>query len=385
MPILYNLGCKLNQYEGICLLEKFSNQKNIVIVNTCCVTREAEIKSKKRLRAAIRKFPGYKIVATGCACQLKSESFSQADEIIDNIQRNEIIRGIFPNPQRARYFLKIEDGCNEPCSFCVVPKLRKRIESKPFSVIKEEIAWARYLGFNEIVLVGANIGLYGIDISSSLIELLRTLANLPDLPRIRLSSIEPRFVNAELIGCLKDLPFCRHFHIPIQSGDDRVLAIMRRGYNHRHLIEIFDLIAANFKGFALSGDVIVGFPNEDNDAFNNTLKLIKENPFTHLHIFPYSLRQVTEAYTLGDPVSILEKKKRLWLLKELIKEKNFEFRRGMLGKVYGAIVEKKNGNTIGLTDNYVRVRISETRQERELVSLRIVKVEKELTQGEVVR
>ncbi len=131
MAVIYNLGCKLNQYEGHCLLEKFSNDNKIIIVNTCCVTKEAEAKSIKKFHSAIRKYPGCKIIATGCACVIRNEVFSSADEIIDIERRNEIIKDIFPQPQRARYFLKIEDGCNEPCTFCVVSKLRKKIESKP--------------------------------------------------------------------------------------------------------------------------------------------------------------------------------------------------------------------------------------------------------------
>ncbi len=384
LAILYNLGCKLNQYEGNCLLEKFSNQIDLVIVNTCCVTKEAEIKSQKRLRSAVRRFPGYKILATGCACQLCRESFSPASEIIDTIRRSEIIKGIFPRPQKARYFLKIEDGCNESCTFCVVSKIRKNIESKPFSVIKEEIAWARSLGFNEIVLVGANIGLYGADINSSLIGMLKMLGRIPDLPRIRLSSIEPRFVSSELIKCLKDLPFCRHFHIPIQSGDNKILTLMGRGYTREDLIGIFETIASNFSDFALSGDVIVGFPHEGDEEFNNTFKLIEENPFTNLHIFPYSPRAITEAYSMGDPVPHLKKKERLWELKRLINEKNYEFRKRMLSRSYEVVIEKKKETVFGLTDNYVRIRIDKPCRERELILVKVTAVEKESTRGVIV-
>ncbi len=383
MAILFNVGCKLNQYEGYCLSEKYHKDDDVVIVNTCCVTHEAEVKSLKKFRQAQRDFSDKKIIITGCLVQFKPELFAGYEKI-DNEERNKIIEGIYPAPKKSRYFLKIEDGCNQPCTFCVVSKLRKKIISKSIDLIKKEIEWAKSLGFNEIVLVGANIGLYGMDIGASLMELFKGLANSPNLPRLRLSSLEPNFINRELLSCLKDLPVCRHFHIPIQSGDDRILSLMGRQYDSNHLKNIFELLTKNFSDVAIGADVIVGFPGEKEIEFKNTYDLITNSPITHLHIFTYSPRNITKAYEFGDPVNLAEKKKRFWMLKKFIIEKNYKFRQTLMGKKIGVIIEKKRGTIKGLTDNYIRVNISQTCMERELKTVEITDVTETETFGIIV-
>ncbi|MGQ9464200.1 MAG: MiaB/RimO family radical SAM methylthiotransferase [bacterium] len=375
MAILCNIGCKLNQYEGYCLYEKFRAECDVVIVNTCCVTYEAEIKSLKKLRQAKRLFPSHKIIVTGCLTQLRPEIFNEYS-IINLEERNNITKETFPLPAKSRYFLKIEDGCNQSCTFCVVSRLRKNIQSKPLEKVKQEIIWAYDNKFKEIVLVGANIGLYGMDIDTSLIELFKAIAKMQNLPRIRLSSLEPKFLNLELIAALKDLPFCRHFHIPVQSGDDKILQLMGRSYNKQDLHNIFELITRNFSDVAIGADIIVGFPGEAESEFNNTFELIKSSPLTHLHIFPYSPRPITPIYKVGDSVSLREKKKRLWALKELIAEKNYQFRSSMVEKTLAVIIEKKNGLTKGLTDNYLRVNIDKPCPERNLINVKITRVTK---------
>jgi threonylcarbamoyladenosine tRNA methylthiotransferase MtaB len=381
LAILYNIGCKLNQYEGHCLSEKFAN--DTVIVNTCCVTHEAEIKSIKKLHQAKKNFSDKKIIVTGCLSKLKPELFNDFD-IISLDERNNIIKEIFPAPQKSRYFLKIEDGCNQSCTFCVVSQLRKNIVSKPIERVKQEIDWAKSLGFNEIVLVGANIGLYGLDIDSSLVLLLTQISKVPNLPRIRLSSLEPNFIDIELISALKGLPLCRHFHIPIQSGDDRILSLMGRRYDSNYLNNIFELITKNFSDVAIGADVIVGFPEEKETEFKNTNTLIQNSPLTHLHIFTYSPRPITLAYKLGDQVAVDEKKKRLRILKEIIVEKNYKFRMSLIDKTLGVIIEQKDSEIEGLTDNYIRVDIQQPCKERELRNLRITKVTRTETFGSIV-
>ncbi len=384
MAIVFNVGCKLNQYEGYCVFEKYCQDDNIVIVNTCCVTHEAEVKSLKKFRQAKRDFPDKKIIVTGCLVQLKPELFLGCD-VIDNEERNRIIADIFPAPKKSRYFLKIEDGCNQPCTFCVVSKIRKKIISKPVEIIKKEIEWAKSLNFNEIVLVGANIGLYGLDMGTSLVELFRELAKMREIPRIRLSSLEPNFINGDLISGLKDLPICRHFHIPIQGGDNKILSLMGRQYNSEYLKNIFELITKNFSDVAIGADVIVGFPEEKEIEFKNTYDLIKDSPITHLHIFTYSPRHITEAYKLGDPVSIAEKKKRFWVLKKLINEKNYKFRQGLIDKKIDVVIEKKRDVIKGLTDNYIRVNIDQPCNERELRTIKIIKVTETETAGIIIQ
>ena len=303
-----------------------------------------------------------------------------ADQVIDNVQRNELIKGVFPRPEKSRYFLKIQDGCNETCSYCIVAKLREKVESKPIKDIIEEIEWAVSWGYQEVVLVGANIGLYGSDVGQELIDLLKALSKISDLPRLRLSSLEPKFVSEDLIRCLKDLPFCRHFHLPIQSADNRILIAMKRHYDIVYLNKAASLITRNFNDVALGADIIVGFPGEMENEFENTYKFIERQPFTHLHIFPYSPRPLTSAYILGDPVDRKTKRQRLWRLKDLIKNKNHEFRRRLLGKSFGVIVEKGGHEKQGLTDNYIRVYINGECDDT-LVSVRISRVTIDKTFG----
>lgn len=384
MQKIFNLGCKLNQYEGFCLLKKFADIEDLVIVNTCCVTKEAEIKSLRKFRSALKRYPNNKVIATGCACRFSPEKFAAAHRVIDNVQRNYLIKDILPEPKKSRFFLKIEDGCNDNCTYCIVSKVRHKIESKTIDEINREIHWAISLGYKEIVLVGANIGLYGVDIGLRLIDLLKSLSTVSYLPRIRLSSIEPKFLDSELIKSLKDLPLCRHFHIPIQSADNSILSRMKRGYDVSHLEKIIDLININFDNVAIGGDVIVGFPGEGEDEFSNTYKFIESTFFTHLHIFPYSPRFGTEAYSLGDPILREEKKRRLWRLKKLVQRKNYQFRKNLLNKTFNIIVEKNDGFVSGLTDNYIRVVVDRNCGEDKLLKVKITDVTEDTTFGDVI-
>ncbi len=382
MAFLYNIGCKLNQYEGYCLNEKY-RAENVVIVNTCCVTHEAEIKSLKRFRQAKRLFPEHRIIVTGCLAQHCPELFAGAI-VTDIATRNDLIEDILPSPNKSRYFLKIEDGCNQTCTFCVVSHLRTKIMSKPIEKIKQEIVWATSQNFREIVLVGANIGLYGLDINTSLVKLCQSLSEMHSLPRIRFSSLEPQFVKTELIMALKSIPLCRHFHIPVQSGDDMILSKMGRKYAREQIFEIFDLITKNFNDVAIGADIIVGFPGETDNEFENTLKLVSSSPLTHLHIFTYSPRQITPAYKLGDTVPPGKKKERLWTLKKLIAHKNYEFRNTLVNKTLEVIIEKKKNTMRGLTDNYIRISLDGECQERELNKIRITHTTEKETFGTLI-
>jgi threonylcarbamoyladenosine tRNA methylthiotransferase MtaB len=385
LPILYNLGCKVNQYEGHALRAALAPGDDLVIVNTCCVTHEAVIKSLRRLRHIRKKYPDRKVVATGCACLLHPEKFSAADRVITLADRDELIRRVYPNPSKSRYFLKIQDGCSEPCTYCIVPRVRPKLASKTIPEIKTEVDWARSQGFSEIVLVGANIGLYGAEQGMSLPVLINALAEAAGpRPRIRLSSIEPKFLTPELIAALTRLPVCRHFHVPIQSADDRILLTMGRGTTQADLARIMGQAAAAFPGAAFGADLIVGFPGEDEAAFQRTFDFIQDQPFTHLHVFPYSPRPGTAAESLGDPVPKPEKKNRLWRLKKMIQEKNLYFRRLMLGQVFDAIVEHDTTGAISaLTDNYIRVRIEGTSPPGARIKVRINSAEPQCTTGRI--
>jgi threonylcarbamoyladenosine tRNA methylthiotransferase MtaB len=229
--------------------------------------------------------------------------------------------------------------------------------------------------------VGANIGLYGRDTGSTLEALLLHLGRMPDRPRIRLSSIEPLFVTPELLSAVKAIDGCRHFHIPIQSADSAVLAQMNRGYDAGYLKRMIDLISATFEDVAIGADLIVGFPAESEAEFVETFNFVKDNPLTHLHVFPYSPRPQTEAYDLGDPVPKTDKKDRLWRLKKLINEKNHDFRRNMIGKKFRVVIEHKDGACMGLTDNYIKADIDEPCAANSLVEIVVDRVTEDTTHG----
>jgi threonylcarbamoyladenosine tRNA methylthiotransferase MtaB len=386
LPILYNLGCKVNQYEGHALRAAIIPGDDLVIVNTCCVTHEAVIKSLRRLRHVRKKYPDHKVIATGCACLLYPEKFSDADRVITLAERDELIRRVYPSPSKSRYFLKIQDGCSESCTYCIVPRVRPKLASKTIPEIRTEIGWARSQGFGEVVLVGANIGLYGAERGMTLPGLINALAEIGPEPRIRLSSIEPKFLTPELIAAISRLPACRHFHIPIQSADDRILRVMGREKTRAELSQLLGLAAAAFPGAAFGADLIVGFPGEDEAAFQRTFDFIKDQPFTHLHVFPYSPRPGTAAEPFGDPVTKPEKKNRLWRLKKMIQEKNLCFRRRWLGQVLDAIVEHDTTGAISaLTDNYIRVWIKGFFPFGARIKVRITAAEPQFTMGRALR
>jgi threonylcarbamoyladenosine tRNA methylthiotransferase MtaB len=253
--------------------------------------------------------------------------------------------------------------------------------SKPIEIVIDEACWARHCGYHEVVLVGANIGLYGSDIGMRLHDLLKALSGVRDLPRIRLSSIEPKFIDAAFVDCLRNVPFCRHFHIPLQSADNTVLDRMDRGYTAEHLQNCIDIIQASFTDCALGADIIVGFPGEGEKEFQSTYSFIEKNPFTHLHVFPYSVRPGTVASAFGDDVSRQEKRRRLWLLKELIEQKNYAFRKRLCGKTLRIIAERQKGRVSGVTDNYIRVDIDSNCAERALCTVMINRVTRDKTYG----
>lgn len=385
MCTLFNLGCKLNQYEGYCLQKVLTNEAPVVIVNTCCVTAQAEQKSRKKFHRVLKHYPDKKVVVTGCACILHPEDYVQAHRIIDPVERTHLIANIFPKPPRSRYFLKIQDGCTEPCTYCIVSIIRNHLFSRPIADIIDEIRWAHKHAYKEVVMVGANIGLYGADTGTSLSQLLSELKTIHDLPRIRLSSIEPRFITRSMIDIMKDLPLCRHFHIPIQSGDDEVLSEMGRAYRNRELRERIHLLANVFPDCAIGCDIIVGFPGEGDDNFQNTGKLIDDLPITHVHVFPYSPRPQTRAFRLGDPISLQMKKARLWDLKRRVVKKNLQFRQRLIGHDLEVIIVQSAPVCIGLSDNYIQLELDRSLDQGKLAKARVVKVESSRTYGTVIR
>ncbi|HID32036.1 MAG TPA: radical SAM protein [bacterium (Candidatus Stahlbacteria)] len=381
---LVNLGCKVNRYDGECLVRFYydwgykldSQNPDLIIINTCVVTKTAEAKSRKMINRMRRRFPDAELLVTGCLVHNNQEINAITLALPD---RQKIIAGRFPLTTRSRYWLKIEDGCDKGCSYCILPQIRGRPFSKPMERIIAEVEHVQVSGFPEIVIVGINIGRF----EPGLPELIYELSKVSDLPRIRISSIEPEYISQDLIRSLHTIPFCRHLHISLQHTDDAVLASMNRT---RFDIEgLLAHLGYEFPGINIGADIIIGYPTETAEIFEEMVKKIERLPLSYLHVFPFSPRPGTEAHSIQDPVPQVEKRKRVKILKDLSDKKRIEYARSFIGQHLDAVVEKKGGMVYGLTDNYLKVRIRITgRCLKEKIELLPVGVKDGEIIGEVV-
>jgi threonylcarbamoyladenosine tRNA methylthiotransferase MtaB len=384
-------GCKINQYEtdqmrqslagGGNAFVPFDSDADVYVINTCSVTSKSDYQCRQAIRAAVRRNPSARVIVTGCYAATRPEEIRAipgVTAVLGNREKERIalhlpVPGGTATPQgspvigeagrRTRRFLKVQDGCDGRCSYCIVPHARGASRSIPRQQVVA--AFERYVdeGAPEVVLSGIHIGKYGNDLAprETLGRLVQDLLDRRQKTRIRLSSIEPREVTEELVAFLgKGL--CRHLHIPLQSGDDDILRLMNRDYTAGFYRELVTSIARQVSGIAIGADVMVGFPGEDERHFLNTLQLVDELPLTHLHVFSYSPRPGTPAASLGGQVSDDIKKTRNELVRSIGIKKNIEFRSSLIGTEVEAVVENKavDGHCIGLTDTYVKVMLRGT-------------------------
>ncbi|MGE5851331.1 MAG: tRNA (N(6)-L-threonylcarbamoyladenosine(37)-C(2))-methylthiotransferase MtaB [Candidatus Methylomirabilota bacterium] len=395
------VGCRLNQFETDTLRGKaqaeayrvvpFDATADVYVINSCTITAEADADSRQLVRQAIQRNPSAVVAVTGCYAQAAPDGVAAipgVDLVLGNGEKADLLAhlcGIRKNggarvlvgdvagrrrmeeygpgidTDRTRAFLKIQDGCNYHCSFCIVPEVRGPNRSQPPEAILGEIRRLHAVGFPEVVLTGIHLGTYGRDLvpATSLADLCRRMAELPEAPRIRLSSLDPHEVKPDLIRLLAGSPrFCRHLHLPLQSGDERVLRRMRRGHTAAQFHELVERLAAEVPGIAVSGDVIVGFPGEDDRAFQRTCELLESVPIAGMHVFSYSRRPGTDAATYPDQVSRGVKAERSRILRTLVARKAQAFRRRFLGETLEVVVLDRGGPDgllEGLSDNYLRV------------------------------
>lgn len=406
MVKVITVGCRLNQAEGDQLSylnskrdselshvlatgqDSGRNSKLIVIVNTCAVTQEAVRTSWKKIRYYInsKRDPEFssgqnsKLIVTGCLATLERTKMlntpgidmvltqDEKTSLLNNFQFTSCAQshiGNFQlNSERSRPIIKIQDGCPNECSFCIARIIRGTPKSVPIEAIIKKINQYIKLGYQEVVLTGLNLGCYGINngllLSRGLQFIFDSLLST-DL-RIRLSSIEPDTITDELLNLFKSKRLCRHLHIPLQSGDDQILKLMRRKYNSSQYRKLIDKIISKVPGINIGTDIIVGFPYEDESSFNNTLKLVQEVPFGYLHVFPYSTRPGTASAKLPDNVPKSVKKERVRILRELAEKKKQLFKERFIARNSDAtscvntklevLVEDEN---VGITDNYIRI------------------------------
>ena len=285
----------------------------------------------------------------------------------------------------TRAFVKIQDGCNAFCSYCIIPYVRGRVRSKdPEDVIKEVTTLVEK-GYKEIVLTGIHTGRYGTDINTTLEELLNKLVNIPNIYRIRLSSIEINEITPGIKELLKENKvMAKHLHIPLQSGSNKILKLMNRRYNKEEFLSMVDNLR-DIPDISLTTDLIVGFPNEGEEEFNETIDTLKKIGFTKIHTFPYSKRKGTPAATMDNQVFPEEKKKRVHRILDLSNKYEHNFYESKIGKIYDGVVEvHSNGTTIVHTSNFIPVIINDIVEEGTIVDVKIEKVEDLKVYGRIV-
>lgn len=390
---IYTLGCKVNFYESNLMKEKLidagyiytdMDDSDIVIINTCSVTNTADNKSLKAARHAAGL--GKNVIVVGCSSQNKEEAYEKIDgvnvilgnkgksDIVSYIQKyfdkNERIIGVSDiqkvpfeemkvnNFDKTRAFVKIQDGCNNYCSYCIIPYLRGDVRSKKSDDVINEVKSLIESGHKEIVLTGIHTGHYGSDINESFAGLLKKLVKIYGLLRLRISSVEITELNDEFLDVLKNSQvLVDHIHIPLQSGSNTVLKRMNRKYDKDYFINKIDTIRSIRPNISITTDLIVGFPGETEDEFNETIDTINKIKFSKIHVFPYSRRKGTPADLMDNQIDEKVKKERVSKIINLSKELEQDYFSKFIGKELVFIPEVyKNGYLIGHTGNYILVR-----------------------------
>jgi threonylcarbamoyladenosine tRNA methylthiotransferase MtaB len=398
------LGCKVNQCESAGIAEAmvargmtlvpFDAEADCYIVNTCTVTGKTDSQSRQLIRRAIRRNPAAVVLVTGCYAQRAPEEIARIPgvrivagnaekanlpDLLQNMAtcpgpqvRVGDIRceqgfarlGTTVFPEHTRAFLKIQDGCDAFCTYCIVPYARGGSRSLPPAEVTQRIVSLAGEGYREVVLTGIHLGAYGRDLAppGDLTTLLGQIVATRPVERLRLSSIEPREVTDELLS-LMGAPgiLCRHLHIPLQSGDDGILAAMHRNYDTAFFRRLIDKIRTVVPGLAIGVDVLTGFPGETEEAHESTLRLIEELPVAYLHVFPYSRRPGTLAADLPCQIPEEDKKRRALSLRKLGTTKRRLFAEQFLGIPLAVLIEERSDDTTGLpvgfSDNYIPVSV----------------------------
>lgn len=389
---LHTLGCRLNFSETGSIAAGFEQRgyqvvpfgeaAEVTFINTCTVTDSADSTCRNLIRKAHRTSPEGKIVVAGCYAQMDAPRISQmqgVDLVLGTSEKYKVFEYLGEEETdrvhidktahfygaatsaaegHTRAFLKIQDGCNYVCSFCIIPQARGRSRAISIEAALDEAKRVLDQGFKEIVLTGVNIGEYEHSSGERLPDLVAKLAELDGLERLRLSSVEPNTLSDELLDVFSSTPkFMDHFHIPLQSGNDEILKNMRRKYDVNFYRKTIERVMKRFPNAGIGADVIVGFPGESEEQFMDTYKLLKELPLTHFHVFPFSMRKNTLAARMEDHIQHHVKKERARSLIALGEAKLRMFAEDQVGSVSDVLYERqnKNGAWEGYTTNYVRV------------------------------
>ena len=392
-----------------------NEESDICVINTCTVTNIADKKSRQIIRHVKKKNPNAIIVVTGCYAEVnrkKLEDIQEIDIIIGNSEKKDIVSivenkmlvdetktineekyfsefGITTYTEKTRAVIKVQDGCNNFCSYCIIPYARGRIRSRNIENVKKEIEEAVKNGIKEVVITGIHIASYGRDFSNNigLIDLLEEINKIEGLERIRLGSLEPNIINEEFVTRLKKLnKICNHFHLSLQSGCDETLKRMNRKYTTEQFRKVVKLLRDNFKDVALTTDVIVGFPGETETEFETTYKFLEDIKFSKMHIFKYSPRQGTVAAKMPNQIEANIKERRSKRLIEVSNKNEKEFIEVNIGKTLEVLFETKTNDeyTEGHTTNYIVVKAKGTNLENTKQFVKIEKTEQNILIGKIM-
>jgi len=417
------LGCKANRAESDILMEKLAaagneivdtkNHANIYIINTCSVTNEADKKSRQAIRALKHNNPDARIFVFGCGVRAHRKFYEKMPEVdFTDIGTEAILRMIensdfknklsvsgaliSPIVNRTRAVIKIQDGCNNSCSYCIVRILRGREQSYPSKEILKRINQKLREGYKEIVLTGINITSWkedGGDKTGQIrdfTDLIYAILENTSVERLRISSMEPEGIDARFAKLLKNPRMCPHIHLPLQSGADKILKLMRRKYDVKKFINACDLIKSASPDIAITTDVIVGFPGETEKDFLETMRLCKKIGFAKIHVFPYSKRDNTPASIMPNQIDACVKNRRAKILRNLSDKMRREFIKTRLGKIYEVLFEQKKSGSktniwTGLTPNYIKVNVkSKIPLFNQIKTVRLVRLLKDEAIGELL-
>ena len=425
----HTLGCKLNYAEtsviGNSFLKRgfsitdFDSRADVYVINTCTVTENAERECRQIIRRALRHNPDGFVIVTGCYAQLRPEQIQKIEGVdlvlgskekfeifnfIDSFEKkdlacvyvspleklNDFGPAFTPLPDdRTRAFLKIQDGCDYKCSFCTIPKARGFSRSQPEDETVYQLNELVEKGYKEIVLTGVNVGDYGSKIGTNLYQLLKKLIKVDGAFRLRISSIEPNLLTDEIIELVaEEEKLCKHFHIPLQSGSDKILKRMQRRYLSKLYAERIEKVKSLIPQAGIGVDVIVGFPGEDENDFKTTHDFIANLPVSYLHVFTYSERPGTPAAEMKEQVPKDERRRRTNTLRILSARKKYQFYLEMIGTEQKVLFEHRDsdGTIKGFTSNYIRV-VSDERSnlENKFADFKLVELKNDLVTGEILK
>ncbi len=425
---IVTFGCKVNYYEsesmnqmmlesGYELSESFTDS-DIVIINSCTVTAESDRKIRQLINKVKRNNKNCIVVLAGCIPQAfpqRFDYFNDVDIVIGNSNKNKISKMIsnfiknknklidiknYDNNSKfenlsvnkfqghTRAFMKIEDGCNRFCSYCIIPYSRGRVRSRKIEDIIDEAKKLSNNGYKEIVLVGINLSCYGSDIGKNLCDAVEAVCNIDGIERVRLGSLEPELINLDVIRRLSNQKkFCPQFHLSLQSGCNKTLKDMNRHYSSEEYFKITEMIRKSFKDAMITTDVMVGFPGETEEDFNESVDFVSKVRFLKVHVFPYSVRPGTRAAKFNNQVDNSVKKQRAKKMIEITNEISKKIISENINRIYQVLYERCIGNNVyeGYTNNYILIKTySEENIKGKILDTRILSQENEYCKGEIV-